>query len=171
MKKLLCILAIFAMAACSSTDEAEDTAAAETTETAAEATTTEEATPAETSEQAESAASSADNDSSGMEFPPITGTEKSSATCTLGGDTRTVKVLNITEGGCGVVYNKFSVDKTIAIAKHDMSFCDKVSENVQSNLSAAGFNCNGGGGGAAAPAEEAPAQEPAQEETSSSDAE
>lgn len=146
MKKLLlCTLAVFAFAACSSTDEAADTT--ETPQAVAETPAAAEPAPA----PAPAPETDTTMTNTSVDFPPITGTERSSSSCSANGDTRKVAVLDIADnGGCGVVYSKFSVDKTVAMAKHDMSFCDKVSSNIKTNLETAGYDC---GGGSSAPAE------------------
>ena len=75
------------------------------------------------------------------DFGPYEGTEKSKFTCTSGDDVRTVAVLDGTNGGCGVVYNKMGADRTIAVAQYDMEFCPEIQNKVKGNLEAAGFTC------------------------------
>jgi len=156
VKKFLCVLAVVALAGCSSAkkDETTSTDASGVEQKVTEATSTDTTAPAEpvreekaTKKQAKEVTTSPSADSA---FPSITGTEKSSVTCTNKGDSRKISVLNVTEGGCGVVYNKMGEDKTVAMAKVDMNYCDTVSGKIKSNLEGAGFDC---GGGAAAPAE------------------
>lgn len=122
--------------------------ATETTQTAA--TDVKEAK--KTSKKMKEAATTAEapaTASATSDFPSINGTEKSSVTCTNKNDSRKISVLSVTEGGCGVVYNKMGEDKTVAVAKADMNYCDSVSTKIKSNLEGAGFDC---GGGTAAPA-------------------
>jgi hypothetical protein len=88
--------------------------------------------------------------SSDSSFPGVTGTEKSSVSCTSkGGDSRKISVLSTADGGCGVVYNKAGEDKTVAVAKANLGHCDTVATKIQSNLEGAGYDC---GGSTAAPA-------------------
>jgi len=83
--------------------------------------------------------------SGGVTFPAITGSERTSATCSNNGDQREITVLDITgNNGCGVVYTKGGVKNTIAIARNDMGYCDRVLAKVQGNLEANGFDCGGG---------------------------
>lgn len=137
----MCVIAIFACAACSSAQKQETTSSdvPATQETVAPAATP-EAAPA-TKNQKKAAAPAAET-SGGM--ADISGTEKSSVTCTNKSDTRKISILNVTEGGCGVVYNKMGEDKTVATAKVDMNHCENVSGKIKSNLEAAGFDCGGG---------------------------
>lgn len=101
----------------------------------------------------EEASSSDDNSSSDMAnepdmnagFPDVEGTERSGATCKNGGNERAVSVIDTREGPCGVVYTKNSNKKTVAYAKHDMTFCDKVFDNIVGNLTAGGYDCGGAG--------------------------
>ncbi len=74
-------------------------------------------------------------------FDGYTGTESSKITCTNGEDVRTITVLNGEAGGCGVVYNKFGVDKTVAVAKNVMDYCSQVQAKIKGNLEAPGFTC------------------------------
>gem|GEM_PF-3297811 len=164
MKKILVLVSVFALAACSSKDKEEmpAEAAPAVTEAPMEA-------PAPVEEPAPAPAPDASVSDDGGEsmpasgdFPSITGTERMTATCTSGGASRTVTVLDIADnGGCGVVYTKDSNPRTVAMAKNDMSYCDKVFENIKGNLSAGGMDC-GDGGGAAAPAEPATTEEAAE---------
>lgn len=155
MKKLILIISVFALGACSSAPKeeapAEAPAMTDTTPAPAPATPTE---PAKDSMTADMGAN--------MEggFPAVEGTERSGATCKNGSDERLVSVIDTKEGPCGVVYSKHGDKKTVAYAKHDMTFCDKVYDNIIGNLTSGGFDC---GGAAAAPAP-APSEEPAKEE-------
>jgi len=74
-------------------------------------------------------------------FGAYEGTESSKATCTFGEDVRTVSVLNGATGGCGVVYNKLGVDKTVAVANYTMDYCGQTQEKIKANLASAGFTC------------------------------
>lgn len=84
-------------------------------------------------EQTETATSAA--------FGEYAGTETSKVTCTNGNDIRTITVLNGDEGGCGVVYNKFGADKTVAVAKHAVEYCSEVQAKIKANLEGPGFTC------------------------------
>lgn len=147
MKNIFFVLAVCALFACSSKPkETEETTSSDVEQKVMEATdTTSTATDApakatqETSKKEYTSSPSANS-----EFPAITGTEKSAVTCTSKSDSRKISVLNVTEGGCGVVYNKMGEDKTVAMAKVDMNYCDNVSNKIKSNLEGAGFNCGGG---------------------------
>lgn len=163
MKKLVILLAAFVFAACSSTPKEDATATTSDVEKKVmEATdTTQESTPApemkeakKTSKKMKEAATTAEapaTPSATSDFPSINGTEKSSVTCTNKNDSRKISVLNVTEGGCGVVYNKMGEDKTVALAKADLNYCDTVSSKIKTNLEGAGFDC-GGGAATTAPA-------------------
>jgi hypothetical protein len=165
VKKLLIFLSIFAIAACSSKPKEE--------EPAPEPVMTE--SPAETPEPtpAPSEDSMTMDKGENMEggFPDVEGTERSGATCKNGSDERMVSVIDTREGPCGVVYTKHGNKKTVAYAKFDMGFCDKVFDNIVSNLTSGGFDCGGAGKTASAPAEEEPAQEEASEESAQESAE
>jgi hypothetical protein len=147
MKKLMCLVAILACAACSSATKKDEAASTE-----APVVTHEETTTAPVKEE-KAAKSTAKKESSSSDFPAITGTEKSSVSCTNKSDTRKITILNVTEGGCGVVYNKAGEDKTVAMAKASADYCDTVSNKIKTNLEGAGFDCGGG----AAATEEKPA--------------
>jgi hypothetical protein len=158
MKKILGIVAILACAACSSTPAKETTVSSDipNSPAAAQADATATKGDAKKVKEAKSVKQSvapgdtatASSDATSSEFGTITGTEKSSVTCTNKGDTRTIKVLNVEGGGCGVVYNKSGADKTVAMAKNSLDHCDNVSNKIKTNLEGAGYDC---GGGAAAP--------------------
>lgn len=138
--KLVILIASLAFVACSSKPKTEGESAANnnnTVEMEAPATVVEK------SSTGKAAKSSAPAASEGESLPAITGTEKSSSSCTQKGDTRKITILNVTEGGCGVVYNKMGEDKTVAIAKVDMNYCETVSSKIKTNLEGAGFSCDG----------------------------
>ena len=147
MKKILLFVSIFAIAACSSKPKEE--APAETPAVEAPAVETPAPTTTETK-----------NDSMTMDtganmaggFPAVEGTERSGATCKSGSDERMVSVIDTREGPCGVVYTKHGNKLTVAYAKYEMPFCDKVYDNIVGNLTGGGFDCGG-----AAKTEEAPA--------------
>ncbi len=165
MKKLLIITSIFALAACSSAPKEEEAAPAEETPAVQAENKTTPDTPADTS-ASDSKESMAMDSGSGTDmsggFPDVEGTERSGATCKNGGDERMVSVIDTREGPCGVVYTKHGNKGTVAYAQNDMGFCDKVFDNIVSNLTGGGFDCGGagntassGGGEEAAPAEKA----------------
>jgi hypothetical protein len=150
MKRIIPVLALFIFAACASTKKAETAPEATTTETTA-------TTPPTTSQDKPATAGKTEKNttmSSDGGLPSITGSEKSSVTCTNKKDTRKISVLTVAEGGCGVVYNKLGEEKTVAMAKSDMNYCDTVSSKIKTNLEGAGFNC----GGAAGTSSDQPAQ-------------
>ena len=143
MKTLIFIIAAVAFTACSSTKKTETAEAQPSTveKKVMEATSTDVAQEktAKTKKAVKEAAAPVSTDGG---LPAITGTEKSAVTCTNKSDTRKISVLTVTEGGCGVVYNKMGADKTVAMAK-SMSYCDSVSSKMKTNLEGAGFNCGG----------------------------
>jgi len=166
MKKFLAIAAILACAACSSAPK-ETTVSSDVPNTPpatqANQAATEKAESMKTDakkeahkahKKAKEAAAEAKADakdasanaaaSTGTEFGAINGTEKSSVTCSSKGDTRKITIMNVTEGGCGVVYNKAGADKTVAMAKNGGDYCDTVSNKIKSNLEGAGYDCGGG---------------------------
>lgn len=169
MKKLLLLISIFAFAACSSAPKEEEAAAeapAVKEETPAPAPAPEENKDSKESMTMDSGSDSASNMDGG--FPDVEGTERSGATCKNGSDERLVSVIDTREGPCGVVYTKHGSKKTVAYAKFDMSFCDKVYENIVGNLTGAGFDCGGAGAKASTPAaskqEAAPAEDKQEEQ-------
>jgi len=145
--KLVILIASFAFIACSSTPKTDATnagssaAATETAEKVSNSTASEVVESVK--EKVSSTMTTTSSDGSG--FPAVTGTEKSSVMCANKNDTRKITVLNVTEGGCGVVYNKLGEDKTVALAKVDMNYCETVSTKIKSNLEGAGFSCGGEG--------------------------
>ena len=74
---------------------------------------------------------------------PAEGTTRSSAQCSLGNDERKVSVVDKSEGGCGVNYEKWGSERQVAWANYDMAYCDEVSDRIQGNLTTAGFSCSG----------------------------
>ncbi len=172
MKKLLICISILALAACSSAPKDEEPAP-ESTPAASEQPADASADAATADKSADSGNSMSMDSGSNMDggFPDVEGTERSGATCKNGGDERLVSVIDTREGPCGVVYTKGGNKATVAYAKHDMGFCDKVFDNIVGNLSGGGFDCggagntakaapadNGGGDAAAETSEEAPAE-------------
>ena len=149
MKKILLVISVFAIAACSSAPKEEAPAEPAMKDTAP--------APAPAPVKSDSMTMDTGANMDGG-FPDVEGTERSGATCKNGGDERMVSVIDTREGPCGVVYTKHSNKMTVAYAKNDMSFCDKVYDNIIGNLTGGGFDC--GGAAAAAPAAE-PAAEPA----------
>jgi hypothetical protein len=161
MKKLVLLFVALSFAGCSSKDKgnASDAEATQTVEEKA-ATATSEATDAKSKLKKVKAAASeeaAATDSSGG-FGAVTGSEKMSFTCTKNSDTRKVAVVTSTSEGCGVVYNKAGQDKTVAVAKSDLSHCDTVAEKIKTNLQTAGFDCGGEAAAAAPSAAPAPTE-------------
>ncbi|MGH1467706.1 MAG: hypothetical protein ACRBBP_02355 [Bdellovibrionales bacterium] len=152
MKNLLLLFVVMGLFGCSSADknmdQSQDSAEAVTDqakaaiEEAAEdlKTAAEDLKTAANDKAAEAteAAPAATSDSS---FEGYAGTESSKVTCTAGEDVRTVTVLNGDAGGCGVVYNKFGEDKTVAVAKNVMDYCSEVQAKIKGNLEAASFTC------------------------------
>ena len=151
MKKLLVLISVFAIAACSSKPKEEMAEEKPAMSEPAPA-------PAPAPEAKESMTMDSGANMDGG-FPDVEGTERSGATCKNGSDERLVSVIDTREGPCGVVYTKYGNKKTVAYAKNDMSFCDKVFDNIVGNLTGGGFDCGGAGNTAAA--SEAPAQEEA----------
>lgn len=152
MKSIILIIAAVAFTACSSTKKTETATTSTEAPTTVEKTetTSTDTAPEKTSKKSkkqktastEETTTTPSTDGSGL--PSITGTEKSAVTCTNKSDTRKITTLNVTDGGCGVVYNKAGEDKTVALAKVDMNYCDTVTNKIKTNLEGAGFNCGGG---------------------------
>jgi hypothetical protein len=158
MKKLVLLFVALSFAACSSKEKANapDAEATPTVEEKAAAATSDAADAKSKLKKVKAAATaeaSATDSSDG--FGAVTGSEKMSFSCTKNSDTRKVAVVTSTSEGCGVVYNKAGQDKTVAVAKSDLSHCDTVAEKIKTNLQAAGFDC-GGEAAAPAPTEAAP---------------
>jgi hypothetical protein len=155
LKKLVILMAAIVFTACSSKPKEEmATTTSDVEKKVMEATETTQASAAEEMKEAKKTSKKMKEEatttqapatpSATSDFPSISGTEKSSVTCTNKNDSRKISVLSVTEGGCGVVYNKMGEDKTVAVAKADMNYCDSVSTKIKSNLEGAGFNCGGG---------------------------
>lgn len=146
MKFILATVMMVAFVACSSTTKTEtkttDSATATTSQTTPAVSSTTSSSDTTTKTKTTTTTSSDTASSTDGALPAISGTEKSSVTCTNKSDTRKISVLNVTEGGCGVVYNKMGADKTVAIAK-SATYCDSVSSKIKTNLEGAGFNCGG----------------------------
>ena len=138
MKKGILIASLFVIAACSSKKKMEEPAPAPAVTEPAPAPVEKE------SMTMDSGSTDGKTDFEGG-FPDVEGTERSGATCKMASDERMVSVIDTREGPCGVVYNKFGNKKTVAYAKHDMGFCDKVYENIIGNLTNGGFDCGGAG--------------------------
>lgn len=92
-------------------------------------------------EDLKAAATSKANKNTDEDFAAYAGTESSKITCTHGEDIRTITVLNGDAGGCGVVYNKFGADKTVAVANNVMDYCSQVQAKIKGNLEVPGFAC------------------------------
>ena len=75
-------------------------------------------------------------------FPLMNGDSKASTTCTAGADTRTIQIVNPTHGGCAVNYTKLGVETTVATAKADMGYCDRVAAKITSNLESSSYTCS-----------------------------
>lgn len=162
MKNLLVIACLLTLAACSSKNKEEQSSQEAAVVAEPMAQSNEEAPKAKGGVESLAMDSGANMEGG---FPDVEGTERSGATCKSGSDERLISVIDTKEGPCGVVYSKFGTKRTVAYAKHDMPFCDKVYSNIVSNLNSAGFDC-GGAAASAAPAQEeaAPAQETAPEQ-------
>ena len=157
MKKFILAASLIALAACSSAPK-EDTSAADQAGAEVEAPTPvpEADTQASSNDTQSMTADSGSNMEGG--FPDVEGTERSGATCKNGDDERMISVIDTREGPCGVVYTKHGNKRTVAYAKNDMAFCDKVYDNIIANLSNGGFDC-GGAQATAKPAQEEKAEE------------
>lgn len=62
-------------------------------------------------------------------------------TCTFGENERTIKNEMPEAGGCEVLYTKDTVEDSVADAKNDMEFCQKIVDRIANKLVAAGFDC------------------------------
>ncbi|MEM7647157.1 MAG: hypothetical protein AAF203_09625 [Pseudomonadota bacterium] len=151
MKKWILIASLFSIAACSSAPKEEE----KPMETPAASEPAPAPAPAPTMTEEKESMTMDSGASMEGGFPDVEGTERSGATCKNGSDERLVSVIDTREGPCGVVYTKMGDKKTVAYAKFDMGFCDKVYENIIGNLTGGGFDCGGAG---AASSSEAPAE-------------
>lgn len=61
--------------------------------------------------------------------------------CELGEYRRELKNLRQDDGGCRVIYTRDDEKQTVAEADNDLSHCDRVINNIRSNLEEAGFEC------------------------------
>jgi len=62
--------------------------------------------------------------------------------CSWQGDRRQILNRERSQGGCEVVYTKGDESKTVAEARNDLAYCERVALRVKSNLEQAGFNCD-----------------------------
>lgn len=166
MKKFILAASLIALAACSSAPK-EDSSADEQAGAEVEAPTPVPEADAQASASGNETQSMTADSGSNMEggFPDVEGTERSGATCKNGDDERMISVIDTREGPCGVVYTKHGNKRTVAYAKNDMAFCDKVYDNIIANLTNGGFDC-GGAQATAKPAQEEKAEEESSEEES-----
>lgn len=158
MKNIIFVIAALAITACSSTKKtpAPEADASHVEQKVMEATSSDVDTKIEKTvkkgKKEVKEVSTTTPAANGGSLPAITGTEKSAVTCSNKGDTRKITTLAVAEGGCGVVYNKAGEDKTVALAKTDMKYCDTVTGKIKTNLEGAGFNCGGAESSSDAPA-------------------
>ncbi len=154
MKKFILAASLISLAACSSAPK--DNSADEQAGAEVEAPTPVPEAATSGNETQSMTADSGTNMEGG--FPDVEGTERSGATCKNGDDERMISVIDTREGPCGVVYTKHGNKKTVAYAKNDMAFCDKVYDNIIANLTNGGFDC-GGAQTAAKPAKDEKVEE------------
>ena len=74
-------------------------------------------------------------------FPLMNGTSSKSTTCTAGADTRTISIVSPSHGGCAVNYSKMGIETTVATAKADMTYCERVATKIETNLQSSSFTC------------------------------
>lgn len=74
-------------------------------------------------------------------FPSLAGTVTLKYTCSLNDDTREISTVQDPEGPSSVVYKKAGEEKTVAYAKNDGEYVDRVAEKIKTNLEAANFTC------------------------------
>ncbi len=145
MKNLLLLFVVMGLFGCSSADknmdQSQDSAEAVTDQAKAAIEEAAEDLKTAANDKAAEATEAAPAATSDSSFEGYAGTESSKVTCTAGEDVRTVTVLNGDAGGCGVVYNKFGEDKTVAVAKNVMDYCSEVQAKIKGNLEAASFTC------------------------------
>ena len=75
----------------------------------------------------------------------IEGVQRSEAVCRKENDERIIQVIDTREGHCGVTYTKFGKKKTMAFARYEMTFCDKIQKSIVNNLVGADFDCGSAG--------------------------
>lgn len=152
MKNLLLALVVLGLFGCSSapkeadhghdsTEAVTDQAKAAIEEAAEDLKNAAEDLKTTATDKVNEAQTSATETAGSYSFDSYAGTESSKITCTNGDDVRTITVLNGETGGCGVVYNKFGVDKTVAVAKNAVDYCSQVQEKIKGNLEGPGFTC------------------------------
>ncbi len=61
--------------------------------------------------------------------------------CVKNKDIRTVQVVKVEPNGCEVQYSKFGNKTTIASSAYGTEHCEKVKEQIKSNLESASFKC------------------------------
>ena len=74
-------------------------------------------------------------------FPELAGTVSKKVVCKLNNDEREISIVQDPEGPSSVVYKKNGEEKTIAYAKNDGSYVERVAEKIQTNLEASSFTC------------------------------
>ena len=149
MKKL--ILAVFflvGLGACSSKTTSFDETKEAQVNSSSDTGTTEEA--GQQQAQAENEVQSVEDvdkavDMGDQGLPDIEGVQRSEAVCRNDNDERTVQVIDTKEGHCGVVYTKFGEKKTVAFARYEMEFCDRIYKGIVDNLVRGGFDCGSAG--------------------------
>lgn len=65
----------------------------------------------------------------------------SKLTCTSGKEVRTLEIKSETGKACDLIYTKGGESKSLASAKSDTAYCQKIIEKVSKNLSSAGYKC------------------------------
>lgn len=128
MKKMIFICCLIAMPF---SVWAQDDDAAATEAVATESTQTEATDDAEDSDEADQKPN----------FPDLAGTVSKKVVCKLNDDEREISIVQDPEGPSSVVYKKNGEEKTIAYAKNDGSYVERVAEKIQTNLEAASFTC------------------------------
>lgn len=78
-------------------------------------------------------------------FPQVIGTVKYRYTCVLNSDTRLISAVEQPDGSLGIVYKKTiegqSEEKTVALAKNNTDYADRVADRIKSNLENSSFVC------------------------------
>lgn len=77
----------------------------------------------------------------GSQEKPQKNSSGTSVICSWQKDLRELHHVARANGGCEVIYKKQGEDKVIAQAKRDISYCQKILNNVRGNLERAGFKC------------------------------